>query len=79
MLEQPDLILVVQLGFGDLRKEERLWPFSSATLRQRLRTILQKLGLPWKAGSRPKQLNLASLRAGGATWPISQSESSELV
>ena len=34
-MEQPDLILVVQLGFGDLRKEERLWPFSSATLRQR--------------------------------------------
>ena len=78
-MEQPDLILVVQLGFGGLKKEEKLWPFTSATLRHRLRSVLQKLNLPWAAGSRPKQLNLASLRAGGATWLISQSESSELV
>ena len=69
------------IRIGDLRKEERLWPFSSATLRQRFyEPFFKNLhGLPWKAGSRPKQLNLASLRAGVATWLISQSESSELV
>ena len=78
-MEQPDLILVVQLGFGSLAAGEKLWPFTSSTLRHRLRSVLQKLDLPWKAGARPKQLNLASLRAGGATWLISQSESSELV
>ena len=78
-MEQPDLILVVQLGFGNLEKGDRLWPFTSATLRQRLRCVLRKLSLPWQAGSKPKQLNLASLRAGGATWLIGQSESSELV
>ena len=78
-MEQPDLILVVQLGFGNLAAGEKLWPFTSSTLRHRLRSVLQKLDLPWRAGARPKQLNLASLRAGGATWLISQSESSELV
>ena len=35
--------------------------------------------LPWKAGSKPRPLTLASFRAGGATWLISQCESSELV
>lgn len=78
-LEQPDLIMVVQLGFQRLQKHERLWPFSTATLRQRLNKVLQKLCLPWKADSKPRPLTLASFRAGGATWLISQSESSELV
>ena len=78
-MEQPDLILVVQLGFGGLAKHEKLWPLTSSTLRHRLKSVLKKLSLPCEAGSRPKQLNLASLRAGGATWLISQSESSELV
>ena len=78
-LEQPDLILVVQLGFQHLQKHERLWPFSAATLRQRLNKVLQKLCLPWKADSKPRPLTLASFRAGGATWLISQCESSELV
>ena len=78
-LEQPDLILVVQLGFQHLQKHERLWPFSAATLRQRLNKVLQRLYLPWKADSKPRPLTLASFRAGGATWLISQSDSSELV
>ena len=78
-MEQPDLIMVVQLGFQYLQRHERLWPFSAATLRQRLNKVLQKLCLPWKAGSKPRPLTLASFRAGGATWLISQCESAELV
>ncbi len=78
-MEQPDLIMVVQLGFQYLQRHEPLWPFSAATLRQRLNKVLQKLCLPWKAGSKPRPLTLASFRAGGATWLISQCESAELV
>ena len=78
-MEQPDLILVAQLGFGSLGKHEKLWPFTAATLRHRLDRILSRLCLPCKLGEIPKPITLASLRAGGATWLISQSESSELV
>ncbi len=78
-MEQPDLILVAQLGFGSLKKHEKLWPFTAATLRNRLDRILLRLSLPCKSVEVPKPLTLASFRAGGATWLISQSESSELV
>lgn len=33
-MERPDLITLVQLGFGSLKKHEKLWPLSAATLRQ---------------------------------------------
>ena len=78
-LEQPDLIEVVTLGFGSLRKDEKLWPFSGSTLRLRLVKILKSLGLPSKPGECPKPLGLSSFRPGGATWLITQCESGELV
>ena len=78
-MEQPDLVTLVQLGFGSLKKHEKLWPLSAATLRHRLDRILQRLCLPWKETSGPKPITLASFRAGGATWLISQCESSEIV
>eukprot|EP00435_Cladocopium_sp_Y103_P006820 s1974_g2.t1 len=78
-LEQPDLIEVVRIGLGHLQQHEKLWPASGATLRNRLVKILEKLKLPSKAGQSPKPLSLASLRPGGATWLIAQTESAELV
>lgn len=78
-VEQPDLIAVIELGFGTLKKGEPLWPMSGATLRNRLNKVLEKLGLPVRAGQKPKPLTLASLRPGGATWLITATESAELV
>jgi len=78
-MEQPDLIEVVRIGLGDLRADERLWPYSGPTLRLRLTKILSRLGLPIKGGGKPQALSLASLRPGGATWLITQTESAELV
>eukprot|EP00438_Fugacium_kawagutii_P029195 Skav203076 [mRNA] locus=scaffold2182:29521:36002:+ [translate_table: standard] len=78
-MEQPDLITVVELGFKDLSRGQPLWPFSGATLRQRFSKVLQALGLPHRPGQRPKALTLASLRAGGATWLITATESADLV
>lgn len=46
-MEQPDLILVIQMGFGALKKHERLWPSTAATLRHRLDRVLKRLSLPW--------------------------------
>ena len=34
--ESPDLIQVTMLGFQGLKKHEKLWPYSSSTLRNRL-------------------------------------------
>ena len=78
-MEQPDLIALVELGFASLKKHEKLWPFSPQTLRHRLDRILERLCLPCKKDSRPKPITPASFRAGGATWLISQCESSEVV
>ena len=78
-LEQPDLIEVVRISLGDLHAHDKLWPLSGATLRGRLIKILAKRKLPCKTGHSPKPLTLASLRPGGATWLITQTESAELV
>ena len=78
-MEQPDLISVVQLGFAKLKNSEPLWHLSGATLRHRLEKVLAALGLPYRSGQKPKALTLASLRAGGATWLITATESADLV
>eukprot|EP00438_Fugacium_kawagutii_P025642 Skav209573 [mRNA] locus=scaffold281:153023:156322:- [translate_table: standard] len=78
-LEYPDLLEVAWLGLGALNSYEKLWPFSPSTLRSRLNRILQRLGLPIAKGSSAKPLTLASFRPGGATYLISQTESSEMV
>ena len=78
-MEQPNLIMIAELGFRNLKKEEKLWPFSTSTLRQRLVCVLQRLAFPYRQGDKPKPLTLASFRAGGATWLILHCESSEVV
>ena len=78
-LDQPDLLQVVALGFEKLTAEDRLWPFSGQTLRNRFRQLCNVLGLPCSHSSGLPWLELASLRAGGATWLMMQCEDSELV
>lgn len=78
-MEQPDLISVVSLGLGKLKSGDALWPFHGATLRHRLNKVLASLGLPHRPGQKPKPLSLASMRAGGATWLITQTEQPDLV
>ena len=77
--ESPDLIQVAMLGFQGLRKDEKLWPLSSSTLRSRLVRVLQRLHLPSRSTDVPKPITLASFRPGGATWLIMMTECSELV
>ena len=77
--ESPDLIQVAILGFQRLKNHEKLWPFSSSTLRSRLERVLQRLHLPSRTTDVPKAITLASFRPGGATWLIMMTECSELV
>ena len=75
-LDQPYLLEFVVFAFGPLKPGARLWPMAGQTLRNRYRALLQCLAL--LPGPRGKQLDLASLRAGGATWLMQVTEDSEL-
>ena len=78
-LDVPDLLQYVQITLGDLQPHQRLWPHSGQTLRNRLKTLLQQLGLPIESGHGVKPLDLGSLRAGGATWALTMTENPELI
>lgn len=67
------------MGLGDLKPHEKLWNLSSSTLRSTLDRVMLRLGLPIHQKRKIKPMTLASFRPGGATFLISQTESSELV
>ena len=50
---------------------------SAQTLRRRLYLVLDRLGM--RSGGRERPLDLGSLRPGGATYLLQQTEDSELV
>ena len=68
-VDPPDLVALLSSTFGKLMPHEKLWPLSVASLRNRFCLVIQRLGIPNSrealGGLRP--LELASLRAGGAT------------
>lgn len=77
-LDAPDLLAVVEMAFERLEKDQKLWPYSSQTLRVRFRSLLQSLGLPTGVVENRRPLDLGSLRAGGATWLLNVSENPDL-
>ena len=78
-IDAPDLVRVMHLAFFKLPQNERLWPYSSQTLRNRFKTVLASLSLHVSPSYDLRQLDLGSLRPGGATWLLQTTEQSELV
>ena len=78
-LDIGDLLEVVSLAFKSLRREQRLWPHSSQTLRNRFRQLLVAANLPTVTTAGKRALDPGSLRPGGATWLLQQYENGELV
>ena len=78
-IDQPDLLAVVNIAFGHLSANSKLWPYSASTLRSRFDKLVRRLGVDTWEGQGSKSLDLGSLRAGGATWLLQCSEDSELV
>ncbi|CAE7324459.1 PSL4 [Symbiodinium sp. CCMP2456] len=77
-IEAQDLVQVIGMAFGGLRKDQKLWPMSPQTLRKRLDQVLRRVGAaPGPKGARP--IDLGSFRAGGAIFLLQQTEDSELV
>ena len=75
-LDIPDLLRVVHLAFAHLQPWQKLWPKSAQTLRSRFRVLLCELGIQ-SLRMNGKTLDLGSLRPGGATWILQQTEDSE--
>ena len=76
-LDIPDLLHVVHLAFAKLHPLQKLWPKTGQTLRLRFKQVLQAIGLD-TVRLNGKTLDLGSLRPGGATWIIQQTEDGEL-
>ena len=75
----PDLLRVLELAFASVASSGKLWPFSGQTLRMRFQSLMKAIGLPLSTFGGMKPLDLGSLRAGGATWLMQTTESSDFV
>ena len=75
-IDPSDIVRLLAVVFGPLSPGAKLWPFSDGVLRRRLRAILQRLCLVDDAGP---AFDLASLRPGGATWLLQETENAEMV
>ena len=71
-IDQPQFVRLVRLAFQDLCP-------SGATLRARFQKLLSAVGIPPNAVANVKDFDLASLRAGGATWLMGATESPDFV
>ena len=78
-VDQSDLVKIITLGFQHLQPSDKLWNMSPQALRTRFKQICNALSLPCAPKKGVLHLELASLRAGGATWLMLTSDDSELV
>eukprot|EP00435_Cladocopium_sp_Y103_P050885 s1879_g15.t1 len=78
-IDAPDLLRVITLFLGPLKQHQQLWPMSGNTLRSRLYSVLQALKLPATVYNNCRPLELASIRAGSATWLMSTLENPEFL
>ena len=73
-VDHPQLVQVIEIAFRDLAPEQKLWPFSGQTMRQRFQKLLTALRLDTLHHHIARGLDLGSLRAGGASWLLMTSE-----
>lgn len=78
-VDAPDLVSVISLAFSKMSPQQKLWPYSGQTLRNRYRSLLKGLCIDGSVGQGIRALDLGSLRPGGATWLLQSTEHSELV
>ena len=78
-IDHPDILDVISIAYAPLRAGSKLWPCSGQTLRTRLRQLLDALKIPAVPTQGARHLELASLRAGGASWMMLVCEDPGLV
>lgn len=78
-IDYQDVVSLVSAVFSKLDAAAPLWPWSPATLRRRFVTLQRAVGLEVRRLPNSSPYDLASLRPGGATFLLQQTEDSELV
>ena len=78
-IDQQDVVTFLTAMYAKADKTTRLWPYSASTLRKRFSQLLAALCLPTQKVGDQRPFDLGSLRPGGATWLLHQTESPELV
>ena len=78
-IDQPQLVESISFAFGRLGPGALLWPRSGSALRLRFKKLLVAIGLSNGAVDGVRDFDLASLRAGGATWLMNVTESPDFV
>lgn len=77
-IDPEDIVMLLSAVFRNLLPGEPLWPFSPATLRRRFTCLLAALGMTvGEDGQMP--YSLSSLRPGGATYWLAETEDAEFV
>ena len=77
-VDPHDIVILVDAVFGAMPADSKLWPFSAQTLRNRFSQALEALHLPTTRSGSQRPFDLGSLRPGGATFLLNQTEDSEL-
>ncbi|CAK0892049.1 unnamed protein product [Prorocentrum cordatum] len=79
-VEPPDIVEMLDCIFGAAPPEALLWPMSGQTFRKRFNSLCRELRLPLNLGGKCRgALDLASLRAGGATQLFLETDDPHLV
>ena len=78
-IDPADLVLLISSVFLHYGSDQKLWPYSAATLRRKFSQLLAAVGLQTKVVGGVRPFDLGSLRPGGATWILNQTEDSNLV
>jgi hypothetical protein len=77
-IDPEDIVMLLSAVFRDLLPGEPLWPFSPATMRRRFTCLLAALGMTL-GGDGQMPYSLSSLRPGGATYWLAETEDAEFV
>ena len=78
-IDPIDIVKMVTAVYQNFDGEQPLWPFSPATLRKRFAALMHVLELDVRRGADQAPFDLGSLRPGGATDLLFETEDSELV
>ena len=78
-IDACDIVELLSAIYADLPPDAPLWPFSASTLRKRFNSLLEALNLDTKRTIDGRPFGLGSLRAGGATHLLLETENPDLV
>ena len=78
-IDPCDLVRLITAVYKNFDEDQQIWPYSPSTLRKRFASLMQALGLDVVRSMNQAPFDLGSLRPGGATDLLFETEDSELV